>query len=51
MQDCDIAVSTFKLKSHYYTHFQIITLVKLLPFSYGLNSTLLFFYKDDFGIL
>ena len=41
--DCGTVVSEFKLKSHYYVHFQTITLWERYepphPPSYGLNST------------
>ena len=42
--DCNIVVSKFKLQSHYYIHFCTYNLCK------DMKVSLLFIYKDDFGI-
>ena len=52
--DCNIMLSEFKLQSQYYVYFQINTLRKamnlLLFQAIGYIVSLLFFYKDGFGI-
>ena len=49
-----LELSEFKLQSRYYTHFRTNTLGKgmnrLIPPFMGWIVSLLFFYKDDFGI-
>ena len=46
--DCGIEVSQFDLQSSYYVHFW--TNIPLISPAMGWIVSLLFFYKEDFGI-
>ena len=48
--DCGHKVSKFKFYLCYYIHFWISTLGKSIPPAMGEIISLLFFYKDGFGI-
>ena len=54
MLDCRNEVSEFKLQPGYYIHYQTNTCEKgmnpLIPSAIGQIASVLFFYKDDFGI-